>query len=208
MMILVALSFFTLGLYVGVRVSKILSDKEYKDEKQKKIEEINKIYKNLLKSFVDGRVKFKTRVNQICHLVSEVEDLGMVEVAYFLDRKDIAIFKNGVCVYTSELVDKQTISNLVEYIESAFRSDITDVVNILGLVMSKNEFEKNFRIKFDDLQKLKDQLNISDVDDIVKENKIKFDIDEILDKISAYGIGSLTIEERLFLDNYSNEKRD
>jgi hypothetical protein len=78
--------------------------------------------------------------------------------------------------------------------------------------MSKKEFEKTFRIKFEDFNKLKNQMSSSsensDIQDIITSNDIKFDIDEILDKISAYGIASLTLEERLFLDNYSNEKRD
>ena len=47
-----------------------------------------------------------------------------------------------------------------------------------------------------------------EIEKIKTENRRKFNIDEILDKISSLGIASLTIEERLFLDNYSNEKRD
>jgi hypothetical protein len=34
-------------------------------------------------------------------------------------------------------------------------------------------------------------------------NEINYDIDDILDKISRFGINSLTIEERTFLDEYS-----
>jgi hypothetical protein len=47
---------------------------------------------------------------------------------------------------------------------------------------------------------------VSDIE--VFEKAVRVKIDEILDKISSLGIASLTIEERLFLDNYSNEKRD
>jgi hypothetical protein len=50
--------------------------------------------------------------------------------------------------------------------------------------------------------------DIGEIEKIKTENRRKFNIDEILDKISSLGIASLTIEERLFLDNYSNEKRD
>jgi hypothetical protein len=49
---------------------------------------------------------------------------------------------------------------------------------------------------------------MGEIEKIKNENKKRFNIDEILDKISSFGIASLTIEERLFLDNYSNEKRD
>ena len=63
-------------------------------------------------------------------------------------------------------------------------------------------------MKADDLKKVFDPVIESEVDQINIENQKKFDIDDILDKISATGIASLTIEERIFLDNYSNEKRN
>ena len=50
--------------------------------------------------------------------------------------------------------------------------------------------------------------DVDEIEQIKYENKNKFSIDEVLDKISAFGISSLSIEERLFLDNYSNEKRN
>jgi hypothetical protein len=40
------------------------------------------------------------------------------------------------------------------------------------------------------------------------ENQLKFDVDEILDKISNYGIDVLTPEERKFLDNFGDEKNN
>ena len=46
----------------------------------------------------------------------------------------------------------------------------------------------------------------NEIDKIKSENKKKFNLDDILDKISSSGIDSLTFEERVFLDNYSNEE--
>lgn len=207
MIILSSLAFFIIGFLGGIKIFKFLSDKEKSLEEKRKVDEINDIYKDLLNSLINGKVRFKTRVNQICHLISELEKKGKVEIVYFLDKKEVAIFKKGVCINTSELADKELISNISEFIETAFRKEINDVVNILGLIMSKTEFEKNFHIKVKDLQKLKESLNITDVEEILPEEKT-YDVDEILDKISAYGITSLTFEERLFLDNYSNEKRN
>jgi hypothetical protein len=207
MIFLISLSFFTLGLYLGLRLQKIFSQHLENNERKKLIEKVNNVYLNLLSQMMSGNVKFKSRINQICYLVSEIENEGVVEVVYMIDRKDVAIFKDGKCIYTSDIANKEIISNISEFIESTFRSEIMDVVNVLGLVMSKIEFEKTFKIKFEDFQTLKGKINISDVEDIIADNDIiKFDVDEILDKISAFGIHSLTLEERLFLDNYSNEK--
>jgi hypothetical protein len=84
------------------------------------------------------------------------------------------------------------------------------VVQILGFTFYREEFERTFRIKAEDLKKanLFESPQIDEIDKIKSDNKRKFDIDDILDKISAFGIASLSIEERLFLDNYSNEKRN
>ena len=48
--------------------------------------------------------------------------------------------------------------------------------------------------------------NNSEIENINNINNNKFDIDEILDKISEHGMDVLTMEERLFLDNYGNKK--
>ena len=88
----------------------------------------------------------------------------------------------------------------------------------LNIFFNNNEFERTFKIKYEDFEKFRDNLfgsnfnseidlNITDVKKNKKEDEIKyFDVDEILDKISTHGLSSLTKEERLFLDNYSNEK--
>ena len=48
---------------------------------------------------------------------------------------------------------------------------------------------------------------IKEEEDPLQQEK-NFDIDEILDKISEFGLQFLTSEEKQFLDNYSNEKRN
>jgi hypothetical protein len=83
------------------------------------------------------------------------------------------------------------------------------VVNFFGLVLSKQDFEKQFKFDFNEMQKLvknTENQDQSEVDKIIDENKSKFDVDEILDKISKYGISILTPEEKKFLDNLGNEK--
>lgn len=206
MIIFASFLFFITGLFTGLKISNFLLEKRQRSSDEKIISDINDVYENLLNSFLIGKVKFSSRVNQICHLLSEIEENKSVEVAYFLDKKEVAIFENGVCIHTSELVKKETLSKISEFIESAFVKEINDVVDVMGLLMSKSEFERNFKIKYEDFQFNKE--NLTEIEKIVSENSFKFDIDEVLDKISAFGISSLTIEEKLFLDKYSNEKRN
>jgi FAD synthase len=125
-----------------------------------------------------------------------------------MDKNDIALFKEAKCLNTSDGIQKEIITEIIDSIYKKYNQKVNDVVQILGFTFSREEFEKTFRVKAEDLKKVFDPVNIevTEIEQINIENQKKFDIDDILDKISATGITSLTIEERLFLDNYSNEK--
>jgi hypothetical protein len=135
-----------------------------------------------------------------------------VDLIYLLDKDDIAIFQDTKCLYTSDGIDKSLVDEIISTIYKIYGKKINDVVEILGFVFYREEFENSFNIKVEDLKKSNLFSNLSndmgEIEKIKNENKKRFNIDEILDKISSFGIASLTIEERLFLDNYSNEKRD
>jgi acid stress-induced BolA-like protein IbaG/YrbA len=46
---------------------------------------------------------------------------------------------------------------------------------------------------------------MSDIEKIKRQNEVKFNIDDILDRITSVGIENLTPEEKRFLDSYNNE---
>ena len=112
----------------------------------------------------------------------------------------MAIFKDGKCIYTSNLIDSDLVNEISKEIELKHNKDINDVIDILGLVFSREDFEKSFNIKEIRNVIKKEE---SDIDEIVKKNKKRFNIDEILDKISKIGIDNLTEEEKQFLNNYN-----
>ena len=146
------------------------------------------------------------------YLSVSLEEHGEVDLIYLLDKDDIAIFQDTKCLYTSDGIDKSLVDEIISTIYKIYGKKINDVVEILGFVFYREEFENSFNIKVEDLKKSNLFSNLSndmgEIEKIKTENKKRFNIDEILDKISSFGIASLTIEERLFLDNYSNEKRD
>jgi hypothetical protein len=198
---------FVVGTILGFSIHKFFSKKVEEEEKKDKVDSINSVFSELLRSMLNGKVKYKNRMNQACYLLSELDEYGVVEVVYMIDKKEIGIFKEGKCIFTSDLVDREIINNISNFIESVFKREISDVINVFGLVLSKSEFERTFKIKFEDFEKFKESLfDTSNSEPISEETDQKYyDVDEILDKISTHGLDSLTSEERLFLDNYSNE---
>ena len=90
--------------------------------------------------------------------------------------------------------------------DKQFEDKINDVVEVLGFVFSREDFERTFKIKVEDLtnpEKMK-MMDESDIDKIVRENDSKFSIDDILDKINKVGIDNLTEDEKKFLQNYKH----
>lgn len=170
------------------------------------VKDINNQFKEVLNNILSSKSKFKSRVNNTVYINTKLKDYDDVNVVYLMDRKDIAIFKNNKCIYTSEMVEKDTITSISNAIENKFEDKINDVVEVLGFVFSREDFERTFKIKVEDLtnpEKMK-MVEESDIDKIVRENETKFSIDEILDKISKVGIENLTEEEKKFLQNYKH----
>jgi len=200
---------FVVGVLLGAKVYKTMVENEVKKENDKLIENINKQYVQLLDNITTGLSKFKSRVNSTVHIESTLQDHGNIDIIYLLDKNDVAIFQNNKCLYTSDKADKHVISDIAKAIDHLYKREISEVVNFFGLVLSKQDFEKQFKFDFNEMQKLvknTENQDQSEVDKIIDENKSKFDVDEILDKISKYGISILTPEEKKFLDNLGNEK--
>jgi hypothetical protein len=110
---------------------------------------------------------------------------------------------------TSDLVFEDLINEIVDSINKVHYHRIVDVVEILGLVFYREEFERSFGISVQELKKRTDSLmksmndDQSDIEKIVNKNNRKLDIDDILDKINKVGIENLTEEEKQFLNNYN-----
>jgi hypothetical protein len=207
-MILYLILVFLIGVSVGGYLSKKLAIKALKLENERHNLEKKNQFLEVLSKIKTGKSKFKTRVNDTVYIEVELENLGQIDVIYLMDKNDIALFKEAKCLNTSDSIQSEIITEIIANIYRIYNQKINDIVEILGFTFYREEFERTFRVKADDLKKVFDPVIESEVDQINIENQKKFDIDDILDKISATGIASLTIEERIFLDNYSNEKRN
>jgi hypothetical protein len=195
-----------LGFYLGVFFNRWYTKLSLDVEKLKMVKDVNTHYLNILNNVRNQKTKFKSRVNNTIYIETKLPDLGKVEVVYLLDKIDVVIFKEKKCILTSELVDEKILEEISNSININHYDEINDVIDVMGMLFSREDFEKTFSLNIDDL-KNKMNLNLSadsDIDRIIEENEFKFDMDSILDKISQVGIENLSPEEKEFLNNYNN----
>jgi hypothetical protein len=199
---------FLLGMAAGVKLTDLIHNMRLKKQEDDILEDRTKQFKEILTKVSTGKSRFKTRVNQTSYISVKLTEHGKVNVVYLMDKKDVAIFKEDKCLYTSDQVDQNLLTDIITAIENRHGWRIEDVVNVLGFVFYREDFEKSFGMKFDDISKslgMRQQQSDSEIDNIVNNNETKFDIDEVLDKIGKLGIEMLSEEEREFLDNYSKK---
>lgn len=199
------------GVSIGGYLQKRLTERLIKLENEKLNLAKKNDYLEVMFKLKSGESKFKTRVNETVYIDVNIPEYGDVDVIYLMDKQDIAIFQGGKCLHTSDGIQKDMIGEMISLIFKLYNKKINDVVEILGFVFYREEFEKSFNIKLEDLKKsnifggqMKPEVN--EIEKINLDNQNRYDIDEILDKISAFGMKVLTPGEIAFLDKYSNEK--
>lgn len=192
---------FLIGIFFNMKMIKFLNDKRYK----KTITDQSNKYKEILSKIENKKIRFVTRINDVAYFKMNLSDFGKIDIFYFLSKKDISIFRGEKCLLTSINVDKQIIEDITKKIDSIYTDKMNDVINFMGLIIHRNDFEKTFNISLDDIKK---EMNIneeqSDINGVIKNNENKFDIDDILDKINKVGLENLTKDELNFLNNYNS----
>jgi hypothetical protein len=201
-MLITIVSLLSIGFLIGFNTRNLFSFYENK----KKIKSLNKKFLNILNELESGRSKFRTRFSNTVYININLEEYGKVDVVYMIDKNDIALFKGSDCILTTHSVDREIIDNIINKIKRFHDNDINDIVNIFGLIMNRKEFENLTKVKIEDFGKVRNDNELSDIDKIVKSNESKFNIDDILDKISSIGIESLSSDEKRFLEDYSRNR--
>ncbi len=191
---------------LGMLFNKLIKEVSDKVKKNLLIKDINGQFRQVLDNISTNKSKFINRINSTVFIKTKLNDYGDVSVVYLMDKKDIAIFKENKCIYSSESTDKELIKSIVTTINNKYEENINDVVEILGFTFSREDFENTFKIKVEDLKTMTQAPQPeSDIDKIIESNESKFDIDEILDKISKVGMENLTDQEKNFLNNFNNK---
>ena len=196
---------FFSGITLGGIIHKYISDWSEKNKKDHLLSSITKQFKQIQLNITRGKSSFKNRVNNTVFIKSSLEDHGDVDIVYIMDSNisnRISIFQESKCIYTSDSIEKDIIDEISFIIEKRYKKQIEDVVDILGLKFYRPDFEKTF-----DFEKAFKDSGIdehdSDIEKTQMDNDSRFDIDDVLDKISKEGMESLSDSEKLFLEDYS-----
>jgi hypothetical protein len=174
-----------------------------------------KQFKEILSNIREGKSVFVSRLNQTVMLDTKIKDYGVVNIVYLMDKKVVCIFKDSKCLHTTEEI-KEIGGEIEVAIHNQYGSQIDDVVQVLGVTISREELEsqmkkfeeelgKNMKNISDLKMNLKSTEESSDVQKIIEENESRMDVDAILDKISRVGIKRLSKEELEFLKKQSEK---
>ncbi len=153
---------------------------------------------------------FVSRVNQTVMIDTKLKEHDIVNIVYLMDKKIVCIFKENKCIYSSETIDKALRDNIIANIHEKYETQINDVVEVLGVTISREELESKLK-DFEnanpnlDMTIFNKEKEMSDVEKIIEENNDKFDIDSILDKINKVGMEKITKEELDFLKEQSKK---
>jgi hypothetical protein len=150
-------------------------------------------YNEILKKLTSNEVSFTSRINNTVQLHTEIEDEGEVQIMYFLDRQDVSIFRDGDCLYTSNLIEKDLIEKILKTIWSKFSLQINDVVQLLNNTFDKRTFMVISGVNPNQTVDTSQIFNVPDED--------TYTLDDILDKINEVGYNNLTESEKEFLKN-------
>lgn len=207
-MILNYIIYAGIGFWLGNIYSSWSRKLSEKNEKLKILLDKNKQFNQILEKAGTRKTRFKTRVNNTVYIGVKLDDYGKVDILYFLDKPDIAIFKGDKLILTSEGVDSKLLNDVMDNLYKTHYHRINDVVEVLGFIFYREDFEKNFNINMNEIKEKANQMmsqmnDESDISNIIKNNSKKFNIDDILDKINLVGIDNLTKEELEFLNNYN-----
>jgi hypothetical protein len=197
---------FCLGWASNTLVTNMINTRKNK----KIIDDITDRFSEVLQNVRSSKSLFKSRVNQTVYISTPIKDYGSIEVVYLLDKKDIALFKDGKCIYTSHVVDVKIIEDIITSIRIKHNNEINDTVEVLGITLSKSEFGKMFNIDIKDVEKQQKAIKKaqedqkSDIQKIIEKNEKKMSLDDILDKIGKVGYNNLTPDEKEFLKKHNN----
>jgi hypothetical protein len=199
----------TLMFILGFLYAKITESTKTYFKNKKLLKNMAKQFQEILTNIQKGQAVFISRVNQTVMIDTKLKDYNVVNIVYLMDKRIVCIFKENKCIYTSETIDNGLRDNIIANIHNQYGNQIEDVVEVLGVTISREELESKLK-EFEESNPNIDMTvfnkkELSDVEQIIEENKDRFDVDSILDKINRVGIEKITKEELNFLKEQSKK---
>ena len=199
----------TLMFLLGFLYAKAMDSIKIYFKNKKLIKDIAKQFEEILANIKKGQAVFVSRVNQTVMIDTKLKDYNIVNIVYLMDKRIVCIFKENKCIYTSETIENELKDKIIAKIHDQYGKQIEDVVEVLGVTISREELESKLK-DFEDSNPNLDMTmfnkkDLSDIEMIIEENKDRFDVDSILDKISKVGMEKITKEELDFLKEQSKK---
>jgi hypothetical protein len=183
---------FLTGLIVGLLTSYVFILLSNQLKSFKKSKHSKKIFIEFNEKLISNQTIFRNRIKNSVLIETTLNNFGIVMVIYMMDKEEIWIFKEDKFITSSiQIKENNFINKIIFQIQEKHNHQINDVIEVMGIQMSKEYLNSQFNqqiMKFSNLKKSEEENN--------------YNIDQILDKISATGLESLTKEELEFLNNY------
>lgn len=198
---------FILGIIWGIVIYHLSISIKNKVNNKKLLNDISDKFLEVLNNLKSKKALFISRINNTVVIDMRIKELDVVNLIYLIDKNIVCIFKDNQCLYTTDSINKGLQSDILNELNDKFNKEINDVIDVMGMVISKEEFQNKIKeisnlaknnINIEEL--LKDKNETETIED---DNESKHDIDEILDKINKHGLKSLNYSEIDFLNNYS-----
>ena len=198
---------FILGIIWGIVIYHLSISIKNKVNNKKLLNDISDKFLEVLNNLKSKKALFISRINNTVVIDMRIKELDVVNLIYLMDKNIVCIFKDNQCLYTTDSINKGLQSDILNELNDKFNKEINDVIDVMGMVISKEEFQNKIKeisnlaknnIDIEELLKDKNETEI-----IEDDNESKHDIDEILDKINKHGLKSLNYSEIDFLNNYS-----
>lgn len=168
-----------------------------------------KIFMDVLDQIISEKTVFINRINNHVTLDMKIKAYGKITLFYDLDQRLLAISKdNNVVLLSVTLYDifPDLIDNICDNIESRWRKEIDDVVDMNGVIVNKEYIENAVKKNLEDEGYMGITLTFTPDggNSNVSQNppETQMTMDDILDKINTSGIESLTPEEKELLERY------
>lgn len=183
--------FLLLGmLFMDWIILRVKSISKLVIENRVKVEN-NSIFSEIFDMIGTKNIKFLNRHNEIVTFRVK-SSMGKLDVLYFLDRNDLAIFQNGVCVYTTIYVDRKKVTKICNKLDETYDKKIKDFVVVSNNIIDRRTVERMY------IQ----NKPLPHVNSVNSVKPIDLNLDDILDKINKVGFENLTDEEKDFLKNH------
>jgi hypothetical protein len=166
--------------------------------RNKKIQDsLDSLFKEVLSNITNGSSKFISRVNNIVNIEMNLESQGSVNIMYWLNSKDVSIFKGENCIYTSNNVNQDIMKKISANILLNYNESINNTVIVLDTIFDKDTFSRLTGVDID---------TAIIMDDITPTQLPDPSLDEILDRINIVGYDNLSDFEKKLLKKYGSSK--